>query len=187
MLERWTQDRSVLHLRVVRAAQQLLPPLPGMPTPLADGGRGEEIPPQLQAMLGAAEAAAAQALALGEQHSLLPPMPKPLPVQGLPELPLPLPHEQLPEQRPPEDDLQQQHHQQSAQLRQLQQQESAGALQGQPLSSSQAAGGSNSVAASGSSPRAGAASQSTHSERSDTPSDAPAMPGLQPGGGAACE
>ncbi len=83
VLERWTQDRSVLHLRIVRAAQ-LLPPLPGMPAPLPAGGPADDIPPQLQAMLGAAEAAAA--LARGEQPSELPPMPEP---QVLPDLPLP--------------------------------------------------------------------------------------------------
>lgn len=76
VLERWTQDRSVLHLRITRSAAQQLLPLGTAAPAAAPAG---DIPPQLQAMLGAAEAAAAQAaLALSEAPPP-PPMPEPLP------------------------------------------------------------------------------------------------------------
>lgn len=93
MLERWTPDRSVVHLRILRASHQqaqqqpqahteLLPPMPaappglhGMPLPANGGASPQELaglPLQLQAMLGVAEAAAAAAalppLPLNGQH-----------------------------------------------------------------------------------------------------------------------
>lgn len=86
MLERWTPDRSVVHLRILRAShqqahQQLLPPMPAAPPVLhsmpltANGGALPQelagLPLQLQAMLGVAEAAAAAAA-----------LPPPLPISG---------------------------------------------------------------------------------------------------------
>ena len=88
MLERWTQDRSVMHLRIVRPSQALsLPPLPNhvalpaMPAPLPQGARPDqaELPLQLQAMWGVAEAAAAAQAALGDHLHHLRPMPEPDP------------------------------------------------------------------------------------------------------------
>ncbi|KAI7844704.1 hypothetical protein COHA_001792 [Chlorella ohadii] len=112
VLERWTQDRSVLHVRILRSAPQAplpdlgqLPVLPSLP--LSGGGAGlppvTTLPPALQAMLGvAAEAAAAEAL---KNDTTLPPLPT---LSLLPEL-------------EPQQPAQQQ--QQQAQQQQQQQQE----------------------------------------------------------------
>lgn len=83
-LERWTPDRSVIHLRILKPSQGALPQLPaglpaGLPSlPVAHSSEGggplqvSQLPPQLQAMLGVAEAAAATMLPLP-----LPPLPLP--------------------------------------------------------------------------------------------------------------
>ena len=103
VLERWTQDRSFLHVRILRSAPQaqlpVLGDLPVLPTlPLPGGGAG--MPPALQAMLGvAAEAAAAEAL---NSDTTLPPLPT---LSLLPNL-QPLPQQEQPQQQqqqqPPE-------------------------------------------------------------------------------------
>lgn len=82
VLERWTQDRSVLHVRILRSAPHAqlpafgdLPVLPPLPLPGSDAGLPPvtALPPALQAMLGvAAEAAAAEAL---NSDTTLPPLP----------------------------------------------------------------------------------------------------------------
>lgn len=144
----------MLHLRIVRAAQ-LLPPLPGMPAPLPAGGPADGIPPQLQAMLGAAEAAAA--LARGEQASVLPPMPEP---QVVPDLPLPL----------------QQAQQQGAQ-------QQVAAAQKDVLPGGMSAGGSGSPLAGSLSTRSGRSDTPSDTLGVATAA-APAMPEPQSGGGA---
>ncbi len=102
VLERWTQDRSVLHVRILRSAPQAplpdlgqLPVLPSLPL---SGGAGlppvTTLPPALQAMLGvAAEAAAAEAL---KNDTTLPPLPT---LSLLPELEPQQPAQQ-PQQQP---------------------------------------------------------------------------------------
>lgn len=100
MLERWTQDRSVIHLRILRAQpQQQLPPVPMLPAlqlaglsggPAESSGQEEEalqpnhFPLQLQAMLGAA----AEAAKLEQPRDVpLPPPPPQQQQQQLPEAP----------------------------------------------------------------------------------------------------